>query len=177
LEADFSWEITGELGFSLRPEVLPELTSRENISDDTGLRTIEENLAARIENLVLQRLKSYADSEDESRMESLILAGSVPELDREVQASFPEIENFYCTIRLVRYPDFALYHSVKTLYQEYLTQQNSILRQDVTREAEKRIATRTRMDELTLYGELLTKYPLLLQYLALEGDLNNAINR
>jgi hypothetical protein len=170
IQADFSWEISGELSFSLRPEVLPVFTTRENVKNDADLRKAEDALASKIENTVLDRLRSYAENEDEQKIETLLLAGSIPELDREIERSFPEIENFDCVIRTVRYPDFSLYQSVKALYKEYLERQYAVLNPDIGREAEKRIETRLRMDELSLYGELLTKYPVLLQYLALEKD-------
>jgi len=171
LEADFSWEISGELSFNLKPDTLPELTARENIKTNEELRKIEENLALKIENLVLQRLSIYAGGEDEKKMEALIFGASIPELNSEIQAFFPEIENLICSIRVLRYPDYALYQSVKALYQEYLAQQNVTLRQDIVRDAQNRIETRVRMDELARYGELLTKYPILLQYLSLEKEL------
>jgi hypothetical protein len=97
----------------------------------------------------------------------------MPELEREIQRAFPEIINFSCTIQVVRFPDYALYRSVKALYQEYLAQQNIVLSQDITREAERRINTRLRLDELAQYGELLTRFPVLLEYLVIERDLAN----
>jgi hypothetical protein len=174
LEADFSWEVAGEFGFSIRPEALPEITAREIISDDAGLRRAEEDIASRIESLILDRLSAYADNEDETRLESLILTGTLPDLNREIERAFPEIENLSCTIRTVRYPHFELYRSVKSLYREYLQQQSAMLDPAVMREAERRIDLRTRIDELTRYGELLTRYPVLLEYLALEKTLLQA---
>jgi hypothetical protein len=168
LEADFSWEISGEITFSLKPDLLPELTVRENINDNEGLRKAEERLAERIESFVLKRLRAYAEGEDERKMEAILLAGSLPELDNEIQRTFPEIENLNCTIRVIRYPDYALYQSVKALHRDFLARQNAVLTDDITREAEKRINMRIRLDELALYGELLTRYPILLQFLALE---------
>ena len=170
LNADFSWEISGELSFSLKPEYLPELCEREKISDDEGLRKAGESLAARAENLVLERLKSYADTESGEKLESLFFATSFPELNNEIQTKIPEIENVDCIIKLIRLPDYALYQSVKALYHEFLARQNAVLSQDIEREAERRINLRIRMDELTEYGELLSKYPILIQYLAIEGD-------
>ena len=167
LQADFSWEIRGELSFSLNPAFLPEITARENITDNAGLRRVEENLAIRIENLVFERLRVHAENEE---LESLIFASFMPQLEREIERAFPEIENFSCVIQVVRFPDYALYRSLKGIYQDYLTRQNVILSQDVTREAERRINTRTRIDELAQYGELLTKFPILLEYMALERD-------
>jgi hypothetical protein len=171
LSADFSWEITGELSFSLKPDYLPDLCARENISDDAELRIVEERLAERIETFALQRLSSYADEEDEKKMETINLTGSLPELNSEIQTAFPEIEKLACTIRLVRYPDYALYQAVKALYREYISRQNSVLKPHIAREAERRIDMNLRLDELARYGELLTKYPILLKYLALEKGL------
>ncbi|MDR1802765.1 MAG: hypothetical protein LBQ94_04090 [Treponema sp.] len=174
IDADFSWEVAGDFFFSVRPETLPELVAREIISDDAGLRRAEGDIAARIETLIVERLKAYADNEDEVKLESLILTGTLPDLNREIERAFPEIENLNCTIRTVRYPDFELYRSVKGLYREYLQIQSASLDPAVISEAERRIDSRTRIDELTQYGELLTRYPVLLEYLALEKSLLQA---
>jgi hypothetical protein len=168
LEADFSWEISGEFSFSLKPEALPGFTATENVIDNSGLKAAEEKLAAKIEYKVLDRLRVFAESDDEKKFEYLLLSGSLPDLNREIEGYFPEIESFNCVIKTVKYPDFALYQSVKELYRDYLGRQNAALSTDVTKEAERRIATRLRLDELSQYGELLTKYPILLDYLALE---------
>ena len=170
LQADFTWEISVELGFSLKPDFLPEISRRENIEDNSGLRKIEENLAIRIENLVLQRLRVYAENEE---LESLIFAAPMPDLERVIQRTFPEIENFSCRIQVVRFPDYALYRSLKALYQEYLAHQNIALSQELINEAERRISTRIRLDELAQYGELLTQFPVLLQFLMMESNLQH----
>jgi len=174
LNADFSWEISGEFSYNLKPDCLPELTERENISDEAGLRKAEDTLSDRIESFVLQRLKAYADEGDDKKMETITVAGSLPELNTEIQNAFTDIENLSCTLRVVRYPDYALYQSLKALYQQYIARQNAALSPDIVKEAQNRIDLRTRLDELTQYGELLTKYPVLLQYLALEKGLTPA---
>jgi len=173
LKADFSWEISGQFSFSLKPDFLPELAKKENIFDNEGLKMAEENLAAKIENLVLERIKSYTDSEDSSWLESIVFETSLPELEREIQAKVPEIENMHCSIQVLRLPDFELYHSVRGLYREYLARQNEVLTMDITREAERRINSRIRLEELALYGELLNKYPILLQYLTIEKSIKD----
>jgi len=171
IQADFSWEISGEFGFSLNPDYLPQFTERENVSDDAGLRGAEERLGDRIESFVLQKIKAYADVDDEKTMETITLTGSVPELNSEIQSAFPEIENLDCSFHIVRYPDYALYQSLKALYKEYLASQNAVLSPGITKEAENRMNLRLRIDELAQYGELLTKYPILLQYLSIEKGL------
>jgi hypothetical protein len=172
-EADFSWEVEGEFSFSLKGDALPEFTEKRGITDEEGLRQAEGYLAASIEQLVMDRLKTYTDNRDEKTLESLTITGSIPELNREIELAFPAIENFICSIRTVRYPDFDLYSSVKALYRAYLQTQNAVLMPDMTAKAEWHIDLRLRLDELSRYGELLTKYPILLEYLALEKSLND----
>jgi len=171
LEADFSWEISGELIFSIRPDFLPQLTEREGITNDEGLRKAEENLALRAENLVLERLKGYANDENAEKLESIVFGASLSDLNHEVQTLIPEIENLNCIIRFVRLPDYTLYQSLRALYQEYIARQNAVLSLDITKEAERRINSRIRLEELSQYGELLTKYPVLIEYLAVEKEL------
>jgi hypothetical protein len=169
LNADFSWEVSGEFSFSLKPESLPSLVEAYNIRDQAGLDALAEEKADGIETFILQRLRSLG--ENEGKMQAILLMGSLPELDREVLGAFPEIENVNCLVRAARYPDYALYRSVKELYGEYLNRQQAILIGDVVREAETRINSRLRLDELAQYGDLLTKYPILIQYLTLEKGL------
>jgi hypothetical protein len=178
LNADFSWEISGDISFSLKPEKLPEFTDKENINDDEGLRTAEELLAAKIETLVLQRLRNYANNANGEEINAIAFAVSNPQINSEIQSLVPEIENLNCTIQFVRIPDYALYQALFSLYKEYLARQNAVLSLGVADEAERRINLRTRMEELTQYGELLTKYPILIQYLNMEknnqnGDVQN----
>ena len=174
LNADFSWEISGEISFSLKPECLPEFTAKESINDDQGLRKAEENLAAKIETLVLQRLKDYANNANGEDIDVIAFAASHPEISGEIESLIPEIENLNCTIQFVRIPDYALYKSLYSLYQEYLARQNAVLSIGVAKEAERKINSRIRMEELTQYGELLTKYPILIQYLNIEKGIQNS---
>jgi len=176
LEADFSWEISGELVFNVNPAYLPKLSERENISDDEGLRKAEENLAVKLENLVLEQLKAYASGDNDEKIESIIFGRTLPELNRDIEMQMPEIENFNCTIQALRLPDYTLYQSVRAIYQEYIARQNAIISQDVEQEADKRVNSRFRLEELSQYGELLTKYPILLDFLSVEQGINNSLN-
>ena len=168
LDADFSWEVTGEFSFSLRPEALPELTVREHLSGNADLRSFELRLAERIEHFVLQRLKAYADREDGETMATIRFTGSLPELDNAILSAFPEIQNLICTIRVVRFPDYVLFRSLKELYREYVSLLSMALDPHIGMEAEERIRINLRMDELARYGDLLTRYPMLFNLLALE---------
>lgn len=169
INADFSWEITGEFSFNLKASGLPALVETENLTGQEDLDALEERYAGRVEVFILERIRTL--TADDAKTEALFLSASVPGLDNAVLGAFPDIENFNCRIQMIRFPDYTLYQSVKGLYNDYIAHQETSLRVDLTINAEGRIANRLRFDELAQYGELLTKYPVLLQYLALEKGI------
>ncbi|MDR2069292.1 MAG: hypothetical protein LBP71_05430 [Spirochaetaceae bacterium] len=166
LNMDFSYEVAGSFSFTLKAEALPSLLSKQGISDQAGLEAYEAGLAESIEAFAVQRLGAYA-GEGEA-LENIIGTGTLPSLEADILRAFPGIENLSCTIRVIRLPDLALYNLARSVYEEYLTRQEALLKTDVSASAEQHLSARLRYDELEKYGELLTKYPVLLQYLALE---------
>ena len=171
LDADFTWEISGELSFSIRPEILPGLVRSHYLVNDDDLRNYESDLATRIETMLLGRVKTLADSGNQRAIESLLLTGSLPELETEIQRAFSQIENLHITFRVLRLPDFSLYQSVMALYNEYLQSQSVFLNEELLREAQTRINTRIRLDLLSQYGRIMTEYPILLDFLAMDLEL------
>jgi hypothetical protein len=174
LNTDFQWEISGDLSFSIKGDALPELTQVYNLNDQADLNVLEEDFARRLDVFIIHRLISLG--EDEEKMEAVLLYGSYPELINETEEAFPELENINCYIQAIQIPDYDLYGELRSVYNEYLAHQNSILEENALRNAEARIGVRLRIDELEKYGEILSRYPILLQYLALERGfmLNSA---
>jgi hypothetical protein len=167
ITADFSYEITGSLSFTLKPGSLPSLIAAQDLADQAALDGFEERLAEEIEAFAVERLRGYAEGKE--KMGDALGFGSAAWLEEDILGAFPDIENLSCNFHGVRFPDFDLYLSIKALYEDYLERQRVILQRDLASSAGRRIASRLRFDELERYGELLTKYPALLQYLALES--------
>jgi hypothetical protein len=165
IRADFSYEIAATLSFSLKADVLPSLVRSGGLSSQESLEHYEENLAAEIEHFAMERLSAYA-------AEDTFLAG-IPKstaqtrLAEDIHQAFPDIENVSCTILQAKLPDLALYNMARSLYEEYLGSQRALLKTELAAQAERNINSLFRFDELERYGELLTKYPVLLQYLQL----------
>ena len=169
VEMDFSWEISGDFSFSIKPNAIPSLILRDNISDQQGFEALENEYARRIESIILRRLESYG--QDDKKMEGLLFAASIPDLNREIETAFPELEKVNCIIRAARFPDYALYRSVRGLYEEYMAHKHMVLSTGITAGAETQMSSRLRLDELEKYGEILTRYPILMEYLAMERRL------
>jgi hypothetical protein len=171
IRENFSWEISGEFSFRISGAALPGLVAGSYIAGEEGLRAYEKSLGGRIEAALLAALEETGAYGDGGVVEDLLAGSSAGKLEARILGEFRELGDLSIVIRTLRYPDFALYRSVRGLYEEYLGRQRLVLRADADREAEDRLKSRLKFDELSVYGELLTKYPVLLQYLALEQGL------
>jgi len=161
LEEDFSWELRAVFSFNLRSEALVSLAASSNIGSQEELTRYENNIAAQIEAFILRRMDA---------IEELLKDGESPQLEREIQREFPLIENFSINVKSARFPDFRLYRQAQGLYEDFIALQRDIISGDLREKARGRIESYHRFDELERYGALLSKYPLLLDYLALERE-------
>jgi hypothetical protein len=165
IKADFSYDIGVSVSFTLRPDILPSLALNQGLSGQESLDQYEENLAQKIEVFALERLQAYAA--EDTFMEGIQRNAAAARLEDDIRRAFPEIGNLSCTIHRVKLPDLALYGMARSLYEEYLNVQRELLKTELAAQAERNINSLFRFDELERYGELLTKYPALLDYLAL----------
>jgi len=162
----FSWEIHAAFSFSMDNETLVPLLTANNISTQEELTGYENDIAGQIESFILRRIN--AEDESSHQIEALLTEGESPELEEEIQAQFPFITNFSLKVKSAQFPDFALYRQTKKLYEDYIAFQNNYLSGGLQEKAQSRIESHRRFDELEQYGALLTKYPILLEYLTLE---------
>jgi hypothetical protein len=169
LKTDFSYEIKGTFSCSLRPEALPGLVDRRNMASQEDLNAYAVTLSAEIESSVRQKLWAYAEKEDV--LDRIRTNGSAPDLEQELKTAFPDTENLTLNLEILNFPNFVLYKEVRSLYEAYIAGQRRTLSSDLDRMAEETISAKRRFEELSLYGELLSKYPILLNYLALEKGL------
>jgi len=153
---DFSWEISAAVSFSLRPEALFPLVTDLNIGTQEELEQYESTIAEQIEAFILRRMEP---------LEALLADGESPELERDIQREFPSITDVAIRVKSAKSPDFALYQQVKELYTAFTALQKEIMSGELREKAKSRIESYRRFDELEQYGALLTKYPILLDYL------------
>jgi hypothetical protein len=166
LGADFSWELKAQATFSLNPDALVNLTAKNSINNQEALDAYTRDVAEKIKAFVLSGLAS--GKADNEQLEKLLSGGQDAEMAREISGKFPEIHDLSFTVQSARFPDFILYRHVRLLYEEFLEKQREYVAAAMGKKAESRIETQLRFDELERYGELLTKFPALLQYLELE---------
>lgn len=167
IDADFSWSLSGSFSFSLDGDSLIPLIETRDIGNQEELNAWEDTLGDEIRGLIL----GYFGRMEEAGMEEITGAGTSPALEAEIRAACPFIGDFSLHIREARFPDPALYRRIRGMFEDYLAGQQEFLSARLREKAENRAESRSRFDELDRYGELLTKYPVLLRYLALEKGL------
>ena len=166
-QADFNWNFDAEFSFALRPDSLVELVSENKILTQDELANFQQNLANEIESAIIRYISSPSNSDE---LET-IMAGSGEALENRIAEQFPAIANFSCQIKNVQFPDFILYRQVRGLYEDFISAQRELTSSTLQQKAENRINSMLRIDELERYGELLNKYPILLQYLTKTADI------
>ncbi|MDR2661894.1 MAG: hypothetical protein LBC31_02730 [Treponema sp.] len=169
LKTDFSYRFSLTVLYRLKGESLPGLADRENLLTQEDLDSYTEKLSGKIENRARGLLWAYG--ENEKALTEAQRTGTIRTLEAELRGAFPDTENLSCTVKILRIPDFILYNEVRSLYRDYLAAQRGNLRGEITVMAVEAAQNRRRLEELSAYGELLTKYPILLRYLALEKGL------
>jgi hypothetical protein len=168
--ADFSWNLKGEIAFNINSDYLVPLAELHNFSGQDSLETYMERIAGEIEQIILRALSSMSSDDDSTRIEKIMSGNGDEQMEREIKTRFPEISDFSFTIQSVRFPDFVLYRQLRGLYEEFLTRQREYVSSSFGRRAENHIEAQLRFDELERYGQLLTRYPVLMEYLQLGLD-------
>ena len=162
---DFSWNLKGEISFSVSPDTIVSLSSRQNLLTQEELDTYMQETAQNIKVMIIQTLSSI--DADTQRLEKILSGGGDTQLEQEIKSRFPEIRDFSFIITSAKFPNFTLYRQVRLLYEEFMDKQREIVSASFGRRAESHIEIQLHFMELEGYGELLTKYPVLLDYLAL----------
>jgi hypothetical protein len=169
LRTDFSYELNGSVSASIRADSLPALVEEKNLTSQEDLDAHGKDLSTQIGAYINQRFWSYVGNED--ALTQVSQTGVLPGLEDELIARFPELENLHCSVKVLRFPDFVLYGQVRELYEMYLSSQRKNLEDGLSQRAARNVDNQFHFDELSRYGELLTKYPALIDYLALERGI------
>ena len=170
IDTDFSWEIDAAFSFRLLSDAIVPLVAVNTIGSQEELSRYENDLAGQIKELILRRMNS--SEEFVSQLEILLKEGTSPLLEREIDGQFPQITGFSIVIKSVKIPDFAMYRAAKGLYEDYIAKQREYIAIDLMEKARNQMEIYSRLGELELYGALLSKYPVLLDYLSLENKKN-----
>jgi hypothetical protein len=94
-----------------------------------------------------------------------------------VTADYPFLELAGIAPGQISLPDTALYAKARELYLERADGRKESLRQNARDVAARGLQEEARIESLKKYGELLTQYPVLLDFLRIEKDLAEPVGR
>jgi hypothetical protein len=168
LKADFEYAVDAQFQYKLNPDSLPEFVSNHNIFTQDELEAYLDALDENIKTFAISRIGDFAGGE--AMIQTLESEeGEKTWLDM-LRPEFPFFEWERAIFYLKKEPDFELYADAKSLYVQYLDRQREILRDETALQAGGRVISQFRLDELEKYGELLTRYPILLEFLKLKEN-------
>jgi hypothetical protein len=105
--ADFSWNLNGEISFKINPDRLVTLSQQENIVNQDDLNAYIQKTALEIENLILQELSSAGT--DSERLEAIMSGKTDSQIEQLIKNRFTNIHEFAVIIHSARLPDFIMY--------------------------------------------------------------------
>jgi len=167
---NFIWNLKGEISFSINPQKLVSIVRQYNIQNQEDLNSYILTIAHEIEMTILRSLSAAAN--DSERLEKILTGAVDSQMLQEINSKYPQIHDFSFSIHSAEIPDFVLYNQIRHLYDEFLSNQREAVSSSFGRRAETHIENQLRFEELERYGDLLTRFPVLLDYLVIESDIS-----
>ena len=163
---DFSYEISLHLVYRLNPESLPDLVTEEFLREDnidSFYDEFESDLLANAAAFIRRK------STDESYMKNISFNYSLMEKDliSELSGRYSFVDFIKVTPETVKIPDMFLYAEGRRLYYS-MTDYNERLRMESQEKTTSRLVEEaSKIDLLEKYGEVFTRYPILIDYYSL----------
>ncbi|HUX13421.1 MAG TPA: hypothetical protein VMW87_10350 [Spirochaetia bacterium] len=165
----FAFDIALTVSYRLKPDALPQLTQDGLLTPQT-LNAYYKNFEADLVQKAGTTLQSVVSQTAESQTFSP--AALETHLLSELRKQFPDFEIMHATPTKLQIPDMALYRRARDSYVALLDSKTRSLEQATNAAAVDQVRKNNRLDLLRQYGEVLTQYPVLLKYLALENGQN-----
>lgn len=170
---DFSYRFAGTVSLRVRPDKLAELVRIRSLFDQTALTAELRAECGRVSSALADIVRSRsADPEFSKDLETggVTLGES---LVRRLEDRFPDVTIESVRVSSSRFPDFLLYAKAKAMYAAFLDAKASYLDPVMKELASQSARDEFELETLGRYGELLTKYPILIDYLAIKRGLWN----
>lgn len=161
---DFSWKIGISLTARLQADRLPTLVKELHIEDQSAL-----------DNWMEQQINSLCAQAAEDLIHKTVNAESgnhrdLAKLIRDaIQEATPDFEIMQVSLSSVTLPDVTLYLDAAKTWEAFQTNRRVLLAETAKQESGRSLTEYMELERLAKVGELLTKYPILIEYLAISG--------
>jgi hypothetical protein len=165
-EPDFSYDIQIDLTFVVRPESLPLLASEQGVLPEalsSWYETTAREISLRAEELLLPGNGTEGS-----------LPASSAELEAQIReplsSEFEMVEFRSISPRRFRVPDSALYERAREIYLAGLETRRDTITAQTRADTAQDLQTERRFETLRRYGEILSDFPVLLEYFLLTTE-------
>ncbi|MFO8064341.1 MAG: hypothetical protein ACQETQ_00390 [Spirochaetota bacterium] len=166
---DFGYEIEVDLAFRVRKEDLPQLAAEEDLEPE-GLEEWYERQDSRIRDASRSMVRElYADAHDQSEG-SVQLESLEDELIDRLSERFSSLQFLSAVPNAVKIPDLGLYETARSLYFETIEARREAIAESEFDAEEERISQASRLETLKQYGQVLSDFPVLLDYFSLSAE-------
>ncbi|MBP7095578.1 MAG: hypothetical protein KBC36_05755 [Spirochaetia bacterium] len=172
---DFSYRLEATLRASIRSSALPGLVASGAAPDQAGLDASLGLLLERAKQALAAALVERASDPEFAEALPSGARSALEALEAEVETAVPEIDVLSVSIDAVRLPDLDLYRFVRDAYRAWLDATLAATESLLAEEASSRARDELRLETLERYGELLERYPLLVDFLAIEAAADPAL--
>ncbi|HKL85031.1 MAG TPA: hypothetical protein VJ861_01715 [Treponemataceae bacterium] len=172
---DFSWEIMVTISGKVNPEKLPFLAEKLSITDQEALNKWTEDTLKNKTTLTSQDIITEYIS-DTHKYETFILnpASIANEIStRLMNAENSELIISNVTIDKILIPDFSLYLTAKETYSIFQQSRNELLAKIALQNAGDSVSEYLQIERMGQWGELLSRYPILIDFLKITGTDSN----
>lgn len=168
-EPDFTWELTIRMNAAPLPSALPALVSRFGVKDDEALAAwLVGEMDAAVSDARALAVDLLGDLEGASKLSS---GAADEDLRKAIALKRPLLDVISVSVVSARVPDFSLYSSARSMYLSYMERFRESIEPALTQASNKAVEDQVRLDVLARYGELLERFPGLVDYLAIEAGL------
>jgi len=169
---DFSWKFDIALTVRVKPTTLPSLVSKFDVRDQEAIKKLTD---ARLTEAATATGNALVA--DFARNPAKIIGSdaTASALSERVSESFAssaasDLELLSATVSNVHFPDFALYDLAAKTYAAYEERRTTLMTEAAEVQARSSVADYLEMERFSRLGEVLTKYPILIDYLAVTRD-------
>jgi len=164
---DFSFKMSFSVSYSIDPEKLPLLIEEGTLNSE-DIESFYNTIESEFIRIVKDSCTNYFNDNFTISTSAYIDLENII-LDKLKQRyTYINVRNL--TISFIQFPDLLLYEKTKDLYYQILDKRKETEIATEKWAIESKVNLDTKIELLSKYGELLTKYPILIDYFALDPD-------
>jgi hypothetical protein len=166
---DFSYSIDLVASYRIKPDKLPTLVENQKIQPeefDEYYTFVKEQIAG----LSSSYFKNIISQGEAAQPGGYTIGTFREELLTHLTQNIPEIEFLMLRVSTFEVPDIELYQQAKRYYLDTMEIRHNVRSQQIQESTRKETAELQQIEIYREYGKLLSEYPILLKYLALQKN-------